>query len=158
RPQRLSDVDRAIEIAHQHDFPVLNLDLIYGSVGQSLASWLATVDRAIGYAPEEIYLYPLYVRDLTGLGRTGHHANDDRLDHYRTGRDRLLEAGYEQISMRMFRRPLSQAPPNANYNCQSDGMVGIGCGARSYTRELHYSSEFAVGRTGVRSILNDYLV
>jgi oxygen-independent coproporphyrinogen-3 oxidase len=36
-------------------------------------------------------------------------------------------------------------------------MVGIGCGARSYTRELHYSSEFAVGRTGVRSILRDYL-
>jgi oxygen-independent coproporphyrinogen-3 oxidase len=36
-------------------------------------------------------------------------------------------------------------------------MVGLGCGARSYTRALHYSTEFAVGRTGVRAILSDYL-
>jgi oxygen-independent coproporphyrinogen-3 oxidase len=36
-------------------------------------------------------------------------------------------------------------------------MVGLGCGARSYTRSLHYSTEFAVGRSGVRSILQDYL-
>ena len=36
-------------------------------------------------------------------------------------------------------------------------MVGVGCGARSYTRALHYSSEYAVGRAGVRGILADYL-
>lgn len=157
RPQRSGDVDRAIEITRQHDFPILNLDLIYGSEGQSLRSWLATVDRAITYLPEEIYLYPLYVRDLTGLGRTGHHAGDDRLDHYRAGRDQLLAAGYEQTSMRMFRRPVPADRHSPTYSCQNDGMVGLGCGARSYTRELHYSSEFAVGRRGVRSILHDYL-
>lgn len=36
-------------------------------------------------------------------------------------------------------------------------MVGLGCGARSYTRGLHYSSEYAVSRTGVRAILADYI-
>ena len=36
-------------------------------------------------------------------------------------------------------------------------MVGIGCGARSYTRDLHYSREFAVGREGVKAILQDYV-
>jgi oxygen-independent coproporphyrinogen-3 oxidase len=36
-------------------------------------------------------------------------------------------------------------------------MVGLGCGARSYTRELHYSREYAVGAQGVRAILADYL-
>jgi len=36
-------------------------------------------------------------------------------------------------------------------------MVGLGCGARSYTRALHYSSEYAVGRAGIKSILADYI-
>jgi oxygen-independent coproporphyrinogen-3 oxidase len=35
-------------------------------------------------------------------------------------------------------------------------MIGLGCGARSYTRELHYASDYAVGRAGVRAILSDY--
>ena len=36
-------------------------------------------------------------------------------------------------------------------------MVGLGCGARSYTSTLHYSSEYAVGSTGVRQIIADYM-
>jgi oxygen-independent coproporphyrinogen-3 oxidase len=36
-------------------------------------------------------------------------------------------------------------------------MVGLGCGARSYTRALHYSSEYAVGARGVREILEAYV-
>jgi oxygen-independent coproporphyrinogen-3 oxidase len=157
RPQKAAYVDRAIEIVRQQAFPILNLDLIYGSESQSLASWMATVRRAIAYRAEEIYLYPLYVRELTGLGRTGAIARDDRLDHYRQARDTLLGAGYEQVSMRMFCLASDSTVDAPHYCCQSDGMIGLGCGARSYTRALHYSSEFAVGRTGVRSILKEYL-
>ncbi len=36
-------------------------------------------------------------------------------------------------------------------------MVGIGCGARSYTSAYHYSSEYAVSARGVRAILRDYV-
>ena len=37
-------------------------------------------------------------------------------------------------------------------------MVGLGCGARSYTRDLHYSLDYAVGPRGVKGIIADYLV
>jgi oxygen-independent coproporphyrinogen-3 oxidase len=36
-------------------------------------------------------------------------------------------------------------------------MIGLGCGARSYTRALHYSSEYAVGSMGVREIIGAYI-
>jgi oxygen-independent coproporphyrinogen-3 oxidase len=36
-------------------------------------------------------------------------------------------------------------------------MVGLGCGARSYTRQLHYSFDYAVSVRGVRAVLDDYL-
>jgi oxygen-independent coproporphyrinogen-3 oxidase len=76
---------------------------------------------------------------------------------YRAGRALLLDAGYAQVSMRMFRAPHAPAPDGPVYCCQEDGMVGLGCGARSYTTALHYSLEYAVSAPGVRAILADYI-
>jgi oxygen-independent coproporphyrinogen-3 oxidase len=36
-------------------------------------------------------------------------------------------------------------------------MVGLGCGARSYTSATHYASEYAVGARGVREILDAWV-
>jgi oxygen-independent coproporphyrinogen-3 oxidase len=157
RPQRRADVERAIGLIREQAFPALNLDLIYGGEGQSDDEFVDSVDQAITYRAEEIYLYPLYVRPLTGLGRLDRDWDDQRMSAYAAGRARLLERGYEQVSMRMFRAPHAPAPSGPAYQCQSDGMVGLGCGARSYTSSLHYSSEYAVSRGGVAAILGDYL-
>ncbi len=58
--------------------------------------------------------------------------------------------------MRMFRR--SDAPPQGpdDYACQTDGMIGLGCGARSYTSTLHYSFDYAVSMRQIRGIIDDY--
>jgi oxygen-independent coproporphyrinogen-3 oxidase len=91
------------------------------------------------------------------LGRTGKNWDDIRRACYRAARERLLDAGYTQISMRMFRAAHAPDQDGPVYCCQEDGMVGLGCGARSYTRTRHYSSEYAVGASGVRAILADYI-
>jgi coproporphyrinogen III oxidase-like Fe-S oxidoreductase len=157
RPQSATEVHRAIAAVREMSFRVLNLDLIYGAQEQSLAAWLETIAAAIDNRPEEIYLYPLYIRELTGLGRIRATASDDRLVHYREARAALLGAGFQQTSLRMFQRRSAGACEGPHYCCQTDGMIGLGCGARSYTQALHYSTEFAVGRGGVRTILKDYL-
>jgi oxygen-independent coproporphyrinogen-3 oxidase len=157
RPQDAKQVDEALALVRQSGIPTVNLDLIYGGESQTRGSWLASIDQAVDYAAEEIYLYPLYVRPLTGLFRLAHQWDDWRLALYRAGRDRLLSRGYEQVSMRMFRRPESGEPAGPVYCCQDDGMVGLGCGARSYTRTLHYASEYAVVTRAVAGILADYL-
>jgi oxygen-independent coproporphyrinogen III oxidase len=157
RPQNRAEVDRALEDLRAARFHVLNIDLIYGLPGQTVASWLASLREALEYAPEELYLYPLYVRPLTGLGRSGRAWDDQRLACYRSGRDLLLSEGYEQLSMRMFRARGVADEAGPVYCCQDDGMVGLGCGARSYTHSLHYSREYAVGARGIRAILADYL-
>jgi oxygen-independent coproporphyrinogen-3 oxidase len=36
-------------------------------------------------------------------------------------------------------------------------MVGLGCGARSYTRSLHYGNEYAVGARAVEGILGAWV-
>jgi oxygen-independent coproporphyrinogen-3 oxidase len=180
RAQRTAGVERALDCLCSAGFPKLNIDLMYGLPGQSLQSWLASLQAALRFAPEELYLYPLYVRPLTGIDRRAPTQDDLRIACYRAARNRLHEHGYTQLSMRMFQRPCHreaennkpQPPPRTPnpqsaiqnpqsdgpvYCCQEDGMLGLGCGARSYTRALHYSSEYAVGRAGVREILADYI-
>ena len=162
RPQKAADVFAALDAVRAADIPVLNIDLIYGIDGQTRESWRASLQTALRWTPEEIYLYPLYVRPLTGLGRMNAGADAawdaQRLDLYRCGRDLLLESGYEQASMRMFRRldaPVVEG--GEDYACQTDGMIGLGCGARSYTGSLHYSFDYAVSASEVRGIIDDYV-
>lgn len=94
---------------------------------------------------------------MTGLGKLGKQWDDQRLALYRAGREFLLEQGFEQLSMRMFRRKTAPAEEGPVYCCQEDGMVGLGCGARSYSRTVHYSAEYAVSARGVKAILADYI-
>lgn len=154
RPQTDESVSAAIELVKSAGVPIFNLDLIYGMHGQTDEAWIESLEETIRIAPEEVYLYPLYVRERTGLAKTGKSPSQRRRELYLIGRDQLLEAGYEQLSMRLFRR--GQAVTSGEYCCQDDGMVGLGAGARSYTRSLHYSSEYAVGQAGVKSIIAEF--
>lgn len=36
-------------------------------------------------------------------------------------------------------------------------MIGLGCGARSYTSTLHHSFDYAVGMHEIRGIIDDYV-
>lgn len=157
RPQRPADVHRALEAVRGQGFQTRNIDLIYGMRGQTRASWRHTLMEAMRHEPEEIYLYPLYVRPLTGMNRLHRAPADERLGLYREGRDILLERGYRQLSMRLFRKVSHALPEGPVYCCQEDGMVGLGVGARSYTSALHYCTEYAVGRTGVNAITRAFV-
>ncbi|MFD6348051.1 STM4012 family radical SAM protein [Streptomyces roseolus] len=166
RPQKREEVEAALARLKEADFPILNIDLIYGIDGQTERTFKVSLDAALAWEPEEIYLYPLYVRPLTGLSsrhaKTLQEWNDQRLRLYRYGRDHLLSAGYEQTSMRVFRRIGTAAVEDTDgssiseYNQQA-GMVGLGVGARSFTTDLHYTTDYAVAVPEVRRIIDDYI-
>jgi oxygen-independent coproporphyrinogen-3 oxidase len=154
RPQPAGELDRACQLIKTAGFSVFNIDLIYGTEGQDAKRWQRSLDRALEWQPEEVYLYPLYIGKLTNLDRSGKKPGDLRRALYLQGRDFLRAAGYRQISMRLFRR--MDVVRYTDYCCQDDGMIGLGPGARSYTRSLHYSTEYAVGQMGVRAIIENF--
>ncbi len=158
RPQKRRVVEQALALLE--GFPIVNLDLIYGQPEQTLASWEHSLRSALEHEPEELFLYPLYVRPQTGAARRGNVQRaqaESTLAMYRLGRDLLTNTGYEQISMRCFRRLGTFSNEGPTYCCQRDGMVGLGAGARSYTRDMHYSTRFAVEADGVQRILADWI-
>lgn len=156
RPQHLADVYSALDAVRGSGFAALNIDLIYGHPIQTAEGLEYSLREALRYEPEEIYLYPLYVRPQTGLARHFQGGTPPRLELYRRGRETLLAAGYLQVSHRCYRHRRYR-PPAVAYRCQWDGMLGLGCGARSYTRTLHYGTPFAVTQAGIRAILREWL-
>jgi oxygen-independent coproporphyrinogen-3 oxidase len=159
RAQQNPLVYSALQRMRDIGFPLLNLDLMYGLPGQTAETWEWSITEALRWEPEELYLYPLYVRPLTGMeGKAPLNAEEwdsQRLDFYRQARTHLLSSGYEQVSLRFFRKKSAEiAHPSSD--AVGGNLIGLGCGARSYTSALHYSSEWAVGRAGVRSIISDY--
>lgn len=157
RPQKMEEIDPALSAIKAMGFHTMNIDLIYGMLGQTPKTFIYSLQRCLDYEPEEIFLYPLYVRPLTGLDKMDKSWDDQRMELYLTGRDFLLENGYEQITMRIFRKKDAaqmEAPP---YDSPQDGMLGLGVGARSYTKALHYSSDYAVDRKVVHHIIDNFV-
>lgn len=83
---------------------------------------------------------------------------DLRHDCYTAACQLLAEHGYRQYSMRRFAKETAgTSKAILGYSCQEEGMVGLGCGARSYTREVHYASRYGVSRKATESIIADYV-
>jgi oxygen-independent coproporphyrinogen-3 oxidase len=189
----------AVDLIGRAGFAEFNLDLIYGLPGQTEASWLLSLDEAIRSAATTLFLYPLYVRPLTGLdGRTNLPPAPGPVAMgrlYDVAVARLVAAGFRQVTMRQFRRfpPLTPRPPlpqrgegekdqktahatasslpplpslgeggggvrgcDLEYRCQRDGMLGLGPGARSYTRRLHYSTPWKMVARNIRAVVEDF--
>lgn len=154
RPQSLDKVASTLKLIRDSGITRLNIDLIYGNPEQTEQSWLASLQQALEWQPEELFIYPLYVRPLTGLDKKQKTPDNKRLRFYELARDYLFEQGYQQSSMRMFYK--STSPSKGKYRCQEDGMIGLGAGARSYTQSWHYSSNYAVAKTKVAGIIEHY--
>jgi oxygen-independent coproporphyrinogen-3 oxidase len=152
----------AVDLVDAANFPEFNIDLIYGLPGQTAATWRRSLDEATASQATSLFLYPLYVRPLTGLDR-----NTDRPPSptpaqmaalYDVALEQLAAAGFRQVTMRQFRR-IGRVPGQESedeYTCQSDGTVGLGAGARSYTRRLHYSTPWKMVARNIRRVVGDY--
>jgi putative oxygen-independent coproporphyrinogen III oxidase len=97
RPQRaVAAVAEAASVGFEH----INLDLIYGTPGETDADWQASLDTAVGAGADHVSAYALIVEDGTALARkvaTGaiEAPDDDVLaDRYLQADETLQAAGF----------------------------------------------------------------
>ena len=138
---------RALDRLMDTGFPVVNLDFIYGIPGQTISSLLASLREAVSWKPEEIFLYPLYIKHGAGLERQL--AQGMVLDQelaflqYKEASDFLKSQGYRQDSMRRFIR---QPSAREFSDCGASASLSLGCGGRSYLGRLHACTPYAITR------------
>ena len=52
----------ALALLKSFGFPCINVDFIYGIPGQTIESLLTSLTEALAFEPDEIFLYPLYLK------------------------------------------------------------------------------------------------
>ncbi|MBT8198738.1 MAG: radical SAM family heme chaperone HemW [Acidimicrobiia bacterium] len=152
-----ADIDQAVATARACGFESVNLDLIFGTPGESVASWSATLDRALSLEPDHLSTYALTVERGTELSRSvldGSPAPDpdDQADKYELAQEAIGRAGLVQYEVSNHARPGHHVRYNLGTWAGGE-YVGVGLGAHGHrsgvrTRNIRRLDRYmeAVGR------------
>lgn len=139
----------ALELLLSFGFDCVNTDFIYGIPGQTIRSLLESLEKAVSLGPQEIFLYPLYVKHGAGLERELQDGMvlepEKAFEQYREASSFLKSEGFRQDSMRRFvRRKSEHLRPFSE--CGFGTSLALGCGGRSYVGNLHFCTPYAITR------------
>lgn len=115
----------------------VSVDLIYGTPGESLADWQASLDAALELGVDHVSCYALVIEPGTALGRAlaqGEIAPvdpDDQAYKYELADEMLSAAGLEWYEISNWARPGHECRHNLAY-WQNQDWYGFGPGAHSH--------------------------
>jgi len=130
-------VVRAVDAARDHGFETFNLDLIYGTVGESTDDWRATLDATLELDPPHVSAYALTVEPATPLGQRVAAGtarppdDDDQAEKYELTDDVLTAHGLDWYEVSNWARPGHECRHHLLYWDQGD-YVAIGCAAHAH--------------------------
>jgi oxygen-independent coproporphyrinogen-3 oxidase len=137
-----ANVARAVADARAAGIARLNLDLIYGTPGESVTDWDTTLAAALALAPDHISAYALTVEPGTPLGaavREGRALapdDDDQATKYELVDERLAAAGFDWYEISNWARPVDGTHARA---CRHNVLywtmgeyLPIGCAAHGH--------------------------
>ncbi|HEY5155981.1 MAG TPA: radical SAM family heme chaperone HemW [Acidimicrobiales bacterium] len=133
RTHDVANVERAVTLARAAGFESINLDLIYGGVGETLDDWRVTLERVIRLDIPHVSAYALTIEAGTPLAADPqrHPDDDDQADKYLLAVELLGAAGLESYEISNWARPGFTCRHNQLYWRQGD-YVGLGCAAHSH--------------------------
>jgi oxygen-independent coproporphyrinogen-3 oxidase len=116
----------------------VSLDLIYGTPGETIDDWRASLEAAIAQQPDHISAYALIVEDGTKLarqirsGEVGMPDDDLQADMYELADASLAAAGYEWYEVSNWSRGEGHRSRHNLAYWQGHDWWGIGPGAHSH--------------------------
>jgi putative oxygen-independent coproporphyrinogen III oxidase len=132
-----SSARRSYAEARRAGFDDINVDLIFGAQGETVASWLHTLKEALALGPEHLSCYALTVEPGTPLGAAvaaGTNPAPDpdlQAQMYETACRLLASAGYRHYEVSNWARPGHECLHNLGY-WEGRAYLGLGAGAHSY--------------------------
>lgn len=142
-------------------FDNISVDLIYALEGQSVESWMDSLEKIIALDPAHISCYCLKVEEGTPLARRGceQPPEDVQVEMYLKAIDRLAECGYKQYEISNFARDGKISRHNSKYWDLTE-YLGLGCAAHSFYGGQRFSfiadvNKFIDGVLGKKPIAED---
>lgn len=163
RSHMAADVKRAVADIQAAGFRNANYDLIYGLEGQTRESWLRSLAGTTAFAPQTVTIYPIVFRPLTAIARRQARDRDAFLENaskyalYDESVDLLAEQGYRQDSFVRFTTLARDGYQQEVADFSGVPLLGLGAGARSYSHEVHYGTDFAVRKSSTLAIISGFV-
>ncbi|NPV26866.1 MAG: radical SAM family heme chaperone HemW [Firmicutes bacterium] len=145
---RIHSAEQAIEayeMASQAGFANINLDLMYGLPGQTLADWESTVKLALEMAPAHLSAYSLKIEPGTPFGERYARGElclpdeDEEAAMYKIIIDQAVNHGYVHYEISNFARPGREARHNLTYWLNQE-YLGVGPAAHSYVGGVRWAN------------------
>jgi len=136
--------EEAIKLVADH-FKSFSIDLIYGIPGQDEDGWIATLKRALEFAPPHISAYELTPEKNTALYNELNEGvleavfEDVVIQMYEICARSLRETGYEHYEISNYALPGQQSRHNMNYWKRGE-YLGIGPAAHSFIEGVRRSN------------------
>lgn len=137
-----------------------NIDLIYGLPNQTELEAISNVKKAVELKPESITIYPLAIRQLTGLESIGEDkvmSMRDKYDLFPKLRKILEDSGYRCQTVVRFVRTDKSTYQQQRLEYMGIPTVGVGAGARSYAPKVHYCLPYKIDQHIVKGIIEKYI-
>jgi oxygen-independent coproporphyrinogen-3 oxidase len=132
----------AVLMAGKSGFKNINLDLIYGISGQTLADWENDLRFAAELEPGHISVYPLTISEDCTWGRSGlkkEVSEDEAAEMFEYACRYLPSIGLKQYEISNFSKAGFECKHNLIY-WKSEEYIGIGAGAHSHTGGGRYEN------------------
>jgi putative oxygen-independent coproporphyrinogen III oxidase len=139
RSHRPGDLEATVELARTAGFTNFNVDLIFGTVGESLDDWARTLDDVLTLQPTHVSAYALTVEPGTPLASdpARHPDDDDQAEKYAVADATLGAGGFRNYEISNWATPGHECRHNALYWRQGN-YRGIGCAAHSHQQGLRW--------------------
>lgn len=145
RPGTVQDTQAAMTAARTAGFTNINLDLMYGLPGQSLESWVTTLQSLLTLEPVHVSCYALTIEEGTklahGMARGAIPFPDEALqiEMERAAEEILMTAGFERYEISNYAKPGFACRHNLLYWTDRD-YLGLGPSAHSYVNGVRFGN------------------
>ncbi|MCX5877341.1 MAG: radical SAM family heme chaperone HemW [Deltaproteobacteria bacterium] len=145
RSHTMAEADAAIGAARRAGFTNINLDLMYGLPGQSVADWQDSLDQALAHAPEHLACYELTIEEGTPFARLVDKGDlilpdeEEALTMAERTHAFLAQAGLERYEISNYAAPGRECRHNLNY-WRNGAYLGLGAGAVSCLSGFRFST------------------
>ena len=122
----------------------VSVDLIYGTPGESVEDWRASIEAALSYEPDHISAYALIIEDGTKLaaqirrGQVPNIDDDDHAEKYQLADEMFAAAGYQWYEVSNWAKGEEHACRHNIAYWQGGDWWGAGPGAHSHVGGLRW--------------------
>jgi len=146
-----ADARSALVWARRAGFLDLNLDLMFGLPGQSMAAWETSLQEAIAFAPTHVSVYGLTIEERTPfyrrqqLGKLVLPDDEAQAVMFERADQLLIAAGYVHYEISNYAMPGWRSRHNLHYWRHGE-YLGFGAGAHAYLEGYRMENERLPGR------------